>query len=121
MAFKGEAPKHECIIKIIGAIMEKVTFWQKVPKFTNKGGKRKTIFVLKACRAEVVGESESVCGICGDTEGKHSRGRKRPRRRHSFADPIGGLTLDVIYIDGSTGTRHNVLKGKKANHYTVKE
>ena len=95
--------------------MTKVIFWEKVPKFdTNK---RITTFVKIPVSAELVGDSESICGWCRELEVRH----KRKRRRHPFQKPIGGQTLEVTYSNEQTHTRHNVQKGKSANCWTEKE
>jgi hypothetical protein len=100
--------------------MKQVVFWQKVPKPVQKDehGQRFTEFELVPCQAEVLAESEKVCGICGDPERVHGK----PKRRHGFSNPVVGLSLKVTYVGnpgaGQTVKIQNVQQGKKANCWT---
>lgn len=95
--------------------MKKVTFWQKVFNNRDKNGKKVASFsTLIPVEGIVVGDSTPICGYCREKEIVHSR----RNRRHLFQNPIGGLTIDVTYVDGKTGTIENVQQGKEANCWT---
>ncbi len=96
--------------------MEKqVIFWQKVFNNRDKSWKKVPSFsTLIPVKGVVVGDSTPICGYCGDQEVVH----RRRNRRHLFQNPISGLTINVTYVGGKTGTMKNVQQGKEANCWT---